>query len=69
MNIQPQEKTIMTPGEYLSLERASLDIKHEFYDGEIFAMVGANRQHNRINVNLTREMGLRSGFGATKSWP
>ena len=46
----------MTPGEYLTLERASLDIKHEFYDGELFAMVGASRQHNRINVNLTAKL-------------
>ncbi|WP_035238862.1 Uma2 family endonuclease [Desulfobacter vibrioformis] len=59
MNIQPQEKTIMTPGEYLILERASLDIKHEFYDGEIFAMVGASRHHNRINMNLARELGIK----------
>lgn len=57
MTPQPQEKTRMSPGEYLALERASLDIKHEFYDGEIFAMVGASRHHNRINVNLTREIG------------
>jgi len=59
MNIQPQEKTIMTPGEYLILERASLDIKHEFYDGEIFVRVGASRHHNRINMNLARELGIK----------
>ena len=56
MNIQPQEKTIMTPAEYLVIERASLDIKHEFYDGEIFAMVGAGRNHVRINANLTAKL-------------
>lgn len=57
MNVQSQEKIIMTSEEYLTFERASLDIKHEFYDGEVFAMVGASRHHNRINVNLTREIG------------
>jgi len=46
----------MTPGEYLTLERSSLDIKYEFFNGEAFAMVGAGRNHNRINVNLTREL-------------
>ena len=47
----------MTPAEYLDMERTSLDIKHEFYGGEVFAMVGASRHHNRINVNLTRKIG------------
>ena len=51
---QPQGK--MTAAEYLEMERTSLDIKHEFYDGEVFAMVGASRHHNRINVNLTAKL-------------
>ena len=46
----------MTPEEYLAFERASLEIKHEFYDGKLFAMVGASRHHNRINVNLTAKL-------------
>ena len=45
------------PAEYLDMERTSLDIKHEFYGGEVFAMIGAGRHHNRINVNLTRKIG------------
>jgi len=56
MTAQPQNKQKMTPGEYLALERSSLDIKYEFFNGEAFAMVGAGRNHNRINVNLTREL-------------
>ena len=46
----------MTPAEYLEMERNSLDIKHEFYDGDVFAMVGASRHHNRINMNLAGEL-------------
>ena len=57
MTAQPQEKNKMTPREYLTRERSSFDIKHEFFNGEIFATVGAGRNHNRINVNLTRELG------------
>ena len=56
MTAQPQNKQKMTPGEYLALERSALDIKYEFFNGEAFAMVGAGRNHNRINVNLTREL-------------
>ena len=65
MTAQPQDKNKMTPGEYLALERNSLDIKYEFFDGEAFAMVGAGKNHNRINVNLTVELGGK--FKADKS--
>nr|WP_320013594.1 Uma2 family endonuclease [uncultured Desulfobacter sp.] len=65
MTVQPQNKNKITPGEYLALERSSLDIKYEFFHGKAFAMVGAGRNHNRINVNLTVELGGK--FKADKS--
>jgi Uma2 family endonuclease len=37
--------------EYLEKERAS-DTKHEYYQGEIFAMAGTSTPHNVISVNL-----------------
>lgn len=33
------------------MERTS-EVRHEFYDGEMFAMVGASRDHNLIVTNL-----------------
>jgi Uma2 family endonuclease len=41
--------------EYLALERAS-DLKHEYYDGEMFAMAGAKEAHNLIVANLVGEL-------------
>jgi len=41
---------------YLEQERLS-DTKHEFYNGEIFAMSGASFAHNVITGNLVRELG------------
>jgi Uma2 family endonuclease len=41
-----------TPAEYLKLEVSS-DIRHEFLDGEIFAMSGSTVAHNEICGNLT----------------
>lgn len=37
--------------EYLTLER-SASHKSEFFGGEMFAMAGGSRQHNRIAVNI-----------------
>lgn len=41
----------MTPEEFLAFERSS-DEKHEYRDGEIFAMSGAKRNHNIIALNV-----------------
>ncbi len=40
-----------TPEEYLALER-SAETKHEYYNGEIFAMSGASSRHVLIVTNL-----------------
>ena len=49
-----QEK-LYTPEEYLAIEREA-PYKSEYLYGEIFAMAGASRNHNRIQVNLAREL-------------
>jgi len=53
MTAQPQKKYL--PQEYLELERAA-EYKSEYYQGEIFAMAGASRNHNRIVGNLNGEL-------------
>lgn len=52
----PQEKNKITPEEYLEFEKKS-ELKHEYFDGEIFAMVGARKNHNRISSNVSRILG------------
>ena len=49
-------KIRFTPQEYLALERKS-QTRNEYYNGEIFAMAGASREHNLISVNLLRDIG------------
>lgn len=48
----PQEKQKMTPEEYLEFEKDS-EFKHEYFDGEVFAMVGARKNHNRVSSNTS----------------
>lgn len=49
MSAEPQRR--WTPEEYLAYERES-DSRHEFFEGEIFAMSGASRAHNLICTNI-----------------
>ena len=51
-----QEKNIISPEEYLALERESSE-KSEYFDGEMFAMAGASREHNQISSNIVRLLG------------
>jgi Uma2 family endonuclease len=53
MSAAPKIK--LTPDEYLARERAA-ERKSEFVDGEIVAMAGASREHNRIKENLVGEL-------------
>jgi Uma2 family endonuclease len=53
-----QPKTFYTPEEYLALE-LSCETKHEYYNGEIFAMSGASKQHVLIVTNLVVELGSK----------
>jgi Uma2 family endonuclease len=49
------QRVAMPPEEYLAFERAS-DVKHEYIDGDIFAMAGAPEDHNLIVTNLAAEL-------------
>ena len=42
--------------EYLQMEETSAE-KHEYYQGEIFAMSGAKVQHNMISLNIAIALG------------
>ena len=46
-------KTKLTTAEYLEFERKSEE-RHEYFDGEIFAMSGAKRNHNKIAWQFER---------------
>jgi Uma2 family endonuclease len=43
----------ISPEQYLEMERAS-ETKHEYYNGEVFAMAGASVPHNEISFNINR---------------
>lgn len=51
-----QPKTFITPELYLEMERQA-EFKSEYYRGEVFAMAGAGRNHNKIIAHLIRALG------------
>ena len=58
-----QEKLTAKPytvEEYMALEKRS-DVRHEFFEGEVFAMAGASTRHNLLigNCFLALRTGLR----------
>ena len=50
MATEPKQR--LTIQEYLILERQS-ETKSDYFEGEMFAMTGASREHNLIGVNIT----------------
>lgn len=50
---QLKAEPIFTEDEYLALERAAEE-RHEYLDGEIYAMPGESPDHGRVSVNLVR---------------
>ncbi|MGH3086647.1 MAG: Uma2 family endonuclease [Rubrobacteraceae bacterium] len=51
-----ERKTLLTEEEYLAIERRA-EFRSEFLEGEMFAMAGASRRHNRIVSNLVITLG------------
>ena len=48
---QAAQKTMLTAADYLAWEPAQLD-RHEYIDGEVFAMAGAEDRHVTVSMNL-----------------
>ena len=51
-----QQKTFLTPEQYLEIERKA-DFRSEYFHGGMFAMAGAQRAHNQLVASLVRELG------------
>lgn len=50
--IATPDKQYMTPEEYLEWE-AQQEVRHEYLNGEVYAMTGSTLPHNTIAINLT----------------
>ena len=55
MSLLKTHTHVITEQEYIQGELLS-DIRHEYIDGCVYAMVGATKKHNVISVNVTTEI-------------
>jgi Uma2 family endonuclease len=56
MVAQPSQSRFMTVDQWRELERHSHDIKHEYINGQVYAMAGGSRAHGRISSNAVRTL-------------
>ena len=54
----PKKIPYYTPEEYLAFERAA-DTKHEYLDGQIYAMAGGSPPHNQVCFNAIVAVGVQ----------
>jgi len=55
MSAIPKATDWISPDEYLEGER-SAELRHEYVDGRVYAMMGASDDHNRIAGNIFAEL-------------
>jgi Uma2 family endonuclease len=58
----PRTLQRLSVAEYLEAETES-PVRHEYVDGQIFAMAGASDRHNRVSINLTSKLDDKLGDG------
>ena len=51
----PQRVAVLTPAEYLRIERAAT-YRSEYFRGEMFAMAGGSPKHSLIKMNIAGEL-------------
>jgi Uma2 family endonuclease len=61
-------KTKLTSAEYLEFERKS-EVKHEYFNGEIFAKSGAKRNHNVVAWNIGGELRQKLKGKSCEAYP
>jgi len=53
-----QSQPLLTPEQYLEIERAAIDVRSEYYNGRMYAMSGGTYPHAIVIGNLARELGI-----------
>jgi Uma2 family endonuclease len=62
MKMTIENAAYITEADYLEGEKIA-EVRHEYVDGQVYAMAGTSRRHNRIAVNFARKLALMDRQG------
>ncbi len=60
------QRQAMSVEEWRLLEHSSHDAKHEYIDGQVYAMSGGSLAHSRIGINVVRALEDTLGYGTCR---
>lgn len=58
----PKSVEYVSVADYLDSEKDGL-VRHEYVDGQVYAMAGSSDRHNRISINFTNRLDEQIGDG------
>jgi Uma2 family endonuclease len=58
----------MTVDEWRQLEERSHDVKHDYIDGQIYAMAGGSLAHSRVSINVLKALDAILGRGPCRAY-
>jgi len=68
MVAQPSQPHSMTVDEWRELEERSHDVKHEYIDGQVYAMAGGSLAHSRVSINVLKALDAVLGRGPCRAY-
>ena len=68
MVAQPSQPHYMTVNQWRELEERSYDVKHEYIDGQVYAMAGGNLAHSRVSINVLKALDAVLGRGSCRAY-
>ncbi len=68
MVAQPSQSRYMTIDEWRQLEEHSHDVKHEYIDGQVYAMAGGSLAHSRVSINVLKALDAVLGRGTCRAY-
>jgi len=68
MVAQPSQPHYMTIDQWRELEERSHDVKHEYIDGQIYAMAGGSLAHSRVSINVLKALDAALGRGSCRAY-
>jgi len=68
MVAQPSQPHYISVDDWRELEERSHDVKHEYIDGQVYAMAGGSLAHSRVSINVLKALDTVLGRGSCRAY-